>query len=152
MDCGDVGAGGEAIQVRVRGDTTLHAMNPTWPVRFSSSLRVLQIRTKQSGGVVGQKQSMDKSFFVYIMTNPRKTVLYTGVTNNLERRVFEHKNKLAPGFASKYNVTDLVYYEVAETAEAAITREKRLKGGSRRQKIELIKGMNPGWRDLSAEL
>ncbi len=95
---------------------------------------------------------MGRSFFVYIMTNPRKTVLYTGVTNNLPRRVHEHKEKLTPGFASKYNVTDLIYYEMAETAEVAIAREKQLKAGSRRRKIELIKSMNPTWRDLSVEL
>ncbi|MFH1560797.1 MAG: GIY-YIG nuclease family protein [Chloroflexota bacterium] len=95
---------------------------------------------------------MSKTFFVYIMTNPRKTVLYTGITNNLPRRVYEHKNKLTPGFAARYNVIDLVYYEVAETAEAAITREKQLKAGSRRRKIELINSMNPTWRDLGAEL
>jgi putative endonuclease len=95
---------------------------------------------------------MAKPFFVYIMTNPRKTVLYTGVTNNLPRRVYEHKEKLVPGFASRYNVTDLVYYEVAETAEAGIAREKQLKAGSRRRKIECIKSMNPTCRDLSADL
>ncbi len=95
---------------------------------------------------------MGRSFFVYIMTNPRKTVLYTSVTNNLPRRAHEHKEKLTLGFASKYNVTDLVYYEMAETAEAAIAREKQLKAGSRRRKIELIKSMNPTWRDLSVEL
>ena len=95
---------------------------------------------------------MARSFFVYIMTNRRKTVLYTGVTNNLPRRVHEHKEKLTPGFASRYNVTDLIYYEMAETAEAAISREKQLKAGSRRRKIELIKSMNPTWRDLSVEL
>jgi putative endonuclease len=95
---------------------------------------------------------MDKTFFVYIMTNPRKTVLYTGVTNNLPRRVYEHKERLAPGFASRYNVIYLVYFEMADTAEAAIAREKQLKAGSRRRKIELIKSMNPTWRDLSAEL
>ncbi len=95
---------------------------------------------------------MNKTFFVYIMTNPRKTVLYTGVTSNLPQRVYDHKERLAPGFASRYNVTDLVYYEMAATAEAAIAREKQLKAGSRLHKIELIKGMNPTWRDLSAEL
>ena len=95
---------------------------------------------------------MNKPYFLYIKTNPGKTVLYTGVTNNLPRRVYEHKEKLAPGFASSYNVTDLVYYEIAENAEAAIAREKQLKAGSRRRKIELIKGMNPTWQDLSAEL
>ena len=90
---------------------------------------------------------MGRSFFVYRMTTPRKTVLYTGVTNNLARRVHEHKEKLAPGFASKYNVIDLVYYEMAETTEAAIAREKQLKAGSRRRKVELMKSMNPTWRD-----
>ena len=95
---------------------------------------------------------MNKTFFVYIMTNPRKTVLYTGVTNNLPRRVQEHKEKLVPGFTSRYNVIDLVYYEIAATAEAAISREKQLKAGSRRRKIDLIKSMNPTWRDLSAEM
>ena len=95
---------------------------------------------------------MRRNFFVYIMTNPRKTVLYTGVTNNLPRRVYEHKENLAPGFASKYNVTDLVSYEMAETAEAVITREKQLKASPRRRKLELIKSMNPTWRDLSVEL
>ena len=95
---------------------------------------------------------MARCFFVYIMTNPRKTVLYTGVTNNLPRRVYERKEKLAPGFASKYNVIDLVYYEMAETAEAAIAREKQLKAGPRRRKVELINGMNSTWRDLSGEL
>lgn len=95
---------------------------------------------------------MSRSFFVYIITNPRKTVLYIGVTNNLSRRVHEHKEKLTPGFASKYNVIDLVYFEMAETAEVAIAREKQLKAGSRRRKIELIKNMNPTWRDLSVDL
>ncbi len=95
---------------------------------------------------------MGRTFFVYIMTNPRRTVLYTGMTNNLARRVHEHKEELVPGFASKYNVTDLVYYEVAETAEAAIAREKQLKAGPRRRKVQVINNMNPAWRDLSAEL
>jgi putative endonuclease len=95
---------------------------------------------------------MEKAFFVYIMTNPRNTVLYTGVTSNLSRRVSEHKEKRTPGFASRYNVTALVYYEMATTAEAAIAREKQIKAGSRRRKVELIESMNPSWRDLSGEL
>ena len=95
---------------------------------------------------------MAKTFFVYVMTNLRKTVLYTGVTNNLSRRVYEHKEKLTPGFASRYNVTDLIYYEMADNAEAAIAREKQLKAGSRRRKSELINSMNPTWQDLSGEL
>ena len=95
---------------------------------------------------------MDKTFFVYIMTNPRKTVLYTGMTNNLPRRIYEHKGKFTHGFAANYNVIDLVYYELAATAEAAIAREKQIKAYSRRRKIELINQMNRAWRDLSAEL
>ena len=79
-------------------------------------------------------------------------MLYTSLTNNLPRRAYEHKKKLVPGFASRYNVTELVYYEVAETAEAAITREKQLNVGYRRRKIEFIKSINPSWRDFSAEL
>ena len=79
-------------------------------------------------------------------------MLCTGVTSNLPRRVYEHKEKLTPGFASRYHVTDLIYYEMAETAEVTIAREKQLKAGSRRRKIELIKRKNPTWWDLSAEL
>ena len=78
---------------------------------------------------------MDRSSFVCIMPNPKTTVLYTDVTNNLPRRVHEHKEKLTLGFASKDNVTDLMYYEMMETAEAAIGREKQLKIGSHRRKI-----------------
>jgi putative endonuclease len=87
----------------------------------------------QSGGVAVYgygSMRIKKTFFVYIMTNPRRTVLYTGVTNNLLHRVYEHKDRLTTGFTSRYNVTDLVYYEMAETAEAAIAREKQLKAGS----------------------
>ncbi len=95
---------------------------------------------------------MEKLFFVYIMTNPRKTVLYTGVTNNLPRRIEEHRAKAVPSFTAKYNVTQLVYYETGESVEGAITREKQIKAGSRRDKIELINSMNPTWKDLSGEL
>jgi putative endonuclease len=75
-------------------------------------------------------------------------VLYTGVTNDLRRRVYEHKQKLADGFTMKYNVTKLVYYEVFGDPESAITREKQIKAGSRRRKTELVKSMNPEWLDL----
>ena len=95
---------------------------------------------------------MAKNFFVYIMSNARKNVLYTGVTSNLPRRVYEHTEGTGAGFTSRYNVTALVYYEPAETAEAAIAREKRIKAGARRSKIALINSMNPAWRDLSADL
>ena len=92
------------------------------------------------------------SFYIYIMANPRHTVLYTGVTNNLARRVQEHKEKLVEGFTKKYNVTKLVYFEAFGDARSAICREKQLKGGSRQKKIDLVNSINPDWRDLSDEL
>ena len=95
---------------------------------------------------------MNRQYFVYIMTNKRNKVLYTGVTNNLKRRVCKHKEKLVDGFARKYKITKLVYYEVFEDIENAILREKRIKGGSRQKKIELINSINEGWRELYEEL
>ena len=95
---------------------------------------------------------MDKQCYVYIITNRRNTVLYIGVTNNLIRRIYEHKEKLVDGFSKKYNVTKLVYYEIFEDIENAISREKQLKAGSRQKKIDLISRMNRGWRDLYDEL
>jgi len=95
---------------------------------------------------------MDKQYFVYIMTNKWNKVLYTGVTNNLQRRVIEHKEKTLEGFTKRYNVNKLVFYEVAESIESAILREKQIKGGSRKDKIELINSMNNEWRDLYDEL
>ena len=89
-----------------------------------------------------------KYYFVYIMTNKSRT-LYTGVTNNLERRVWEHKNKAIPGFTAKYNITKLVYYEEGTQVSEAIAREKQIKGWLRARKIALIESMNPEWRDLS---
>ncbi len=86
------------------------------------------------------------------MTNKTNTVLYTGVTNDLKRRIYEHKEKLAKGFTTKYNVTKLVYYEVFDDIESAILREKQIKSGSRQRKIELINSMNKEWRDLQEEL
>ncbi len=95
---------------------------------------------------------MDKTCYVYIMTSPSNTELYTGVTNDLRRRAFEHKEKMAAGFTGRYNVVRLVYYEVAESAESAIRREKAIKGSSRRKKMELLDRMNPQWLDLYGEL
>lgn len=95
---------------------------------------------------------MEKLFCVYIMTNKYNTVLYTGVTNDLKRRVFEHKNKFVPSFTGYYNVSKLVWYEVSEDAYSAITKEKQIKGGSRQKKIELIEGLNPEWKDLYEEI
>jgi putative endonuclease len=86
------------------------------------------------------------------MTNSRNTVLYVGVTNDLIRRVYEHKEKLADGFTRKYNIVKLVYYEIFEDTENAISREKQIKAGSRRKKVQLINAMNREWRDLYDEL
>ena len=95
---------------------------------------------------------MSRQYYVYIMTNKRNTVLYTGVTNNLRRRVYEHKEKLVDGFTKKYNLTKLVYYEIFQDPENAIMREKHLKAGSRQKKIDLINQMNKEWRDLYEQL
>ncbi len=89
-------------------------------------------------------------YFVYIMTNRSRT-LYTGMTNNLERRVYEHKHKLVRGFTSRYNITQLVYYEVFHDVYQAIAREKQIKGWRRSKKVALIEESNPGWDDLSLE-
>lgn len=82
------------------------------------------------------------------MTNKSRT-LYTGVTNDLERRVYEHKEKLVPGFTAKYNITQLVYFEVTQDVRGAIMREKQIKGWLRSKKIALIESVNPEWKDLS---
>jgi putative endonuclease len=95
---------------------------------------------------------MNQQYFIYIMTNKNNTVLYTGVTNNLQRRVYEHKEKLIEGFTKKYNVVKLVYYEIFEDPENAITREKQIKAGSRQKKLDLINSMNQEWKDLYDEL
>lgn len=89
-----------------------------------------------------------KKYFVYILTNKNNTVLYTGVTNSLMRRIWEHKSELINGFTKKYNVTKLVYYESFDDPTEAIKREKQLKVGSRKKKIELINKFNPEWREL----
>ncbi len=94
---------------------------------------------------------MEKQFCVYIITNKHNTVLYTGVTNDLNRRVFEHKNKLNPGFTKRYNVCKLVYYEVFEDAQAAIMREKQIKRWLRSKKNKLIDSLNLEWKDLSED-
>jgi len=95
---------------------------------------------------------MNKQYYVYVMTNKYNTVLYTGVTNDLKRRVCEHKSGLGGGFTSKYKIIKLVYYEVCNDAYSAIAREKQIKGGPRQKKIDLINGMNSGWTDLYEEL
>ena len=93
-----------------------------------------------------------KQYYVYIMTNIKNTVLYVGFTNNLIRRVYEHKNKLVKGFTQKYNIIKLVYYEIFEEATDAITREKTIKNLLRRKKEQLINSLNPEWQDLYKEI
>ena len=92
---------------------------------------------------------MKKLFYVYIITNKRNTVFYTGVTNNIERRIQEHKEKLVEGFSKKYNIDKLVYCEEFNDVEEAIQREKQIKAGSREKKINLIKNVNREFRELS---
>ncbi len=91
-------------------------------------------------------------YYVYILTNNNNRVLYTGVTNDLKRRVYEHKEGLVKGFTKKYNVSKLIYFEVSEDIYSAISREKQIKAGSRKKKIELINSMNEDWRDLYDEI
>ena len=91
-------------------------------------------------------------YYVYIMANAFNTVLYTGVTNDLARRVYEHKTGLGSAFVKKYNVHKLVYYEIGNDVRAAIAREKQIKAGSRMKKLDLINSMNPEWKDLYEEI
>lgn len=88
-------------------------------------------------------------YFVYILTNKYNTVLYTGVTNNLEKRLYQHKEKLIDGFTKKYNINKLVYFEYTSDVLSAINREKELKKLSRVNKEKLIEKINPNWEDLS---
>ena len=92
---------------------------------------------------------MNKTYAVYILTNYNQTTFYIGVTGNLQKRIWEHKNKVVEGFTQKYNVDKLVYYELTENVESALNREKQLKRWHRDWKINLIKEMNPEFNDLS---
>jgi putative endonuclease len=110
------------------------------------------LRFGTGSAISGTIAVVNKQYYIYIMTNNRNTVLYVGVTNDLIRRVYEHKEKLADGFTKKYNITKLVYYEIFEDIENAILREKQIKAGSRQKKVQLINGINREWRDLYDEL
>tara|TARA_Y100000031_G_C8046391_1_gene304105 strand:+ start:336 stop:698 length:363 start_codon:yes stop_codon:yes gene_type:complete len=92
-----------------------------------------------------------KNYFIYIITNYKKTTLYSGITNNLIRRMDEHKKGLLNGFSKKYNLKNLVYYEETNNVNDAIKREKQLKKWNRKWKEELINKVNPVWKDLSAD-
>ena len=94
---------------------------------------------------------VEKQYCVYIMTNVHHTVLYTGVTNNLQRRVLEHRSGTGSQFVKKYNVFKLVYFECGNDVNTAILREKQIKAGSRKKKLDLINGINPEWKDLYEE-
>ena len=101
----------------------------------------------------GEAISMDsQQYYIYMMTNKNNTVIYTGITNNLKRRIYEHKEKLVEGFTRKYNITKLLYYEIFRSVEEAILREKQIKAGSRAKKIVFIDSMNPDWKDLYEDL
>lgn len=92
---------------------------------------------------------MTKTYYVYILASKRNGTLYIGVTNDLERRLYEHKNNLLEGFTNKYNVHHLVYYEDVNDIQSSLQREKQLKRWTRKWKIELIEKINPEWRDLA---
>ena len=95
---------------------------------------------------------MEKFYFVYILSNHWNTVLYTGITSDLVRRIYEHREKLVEGFTRKYNVHKLIYYEVYTDVMEAIAREKQIKGYGRKKKIVLIEKMNSEWKDLYEEI
>jgi putative endonuclease len=95
---------------------------------------------------------MQKQYYVYIMTNKNNTVLYTGITSDLKRRVYEHKENIVEGFTKKYNVHKLVFYEIYQEPTSAIDREKQIKAGSRAKKVALIDSVNPQWIDLYDDL
>ena len=94
----------------------------------------------------------ERQSYVYILFNKRNGTLYTGVTSNLQGRAYQHKNKIVDGFTKKYEVDKLGYYEIYYDIRDAIAREKQIKGGNRKKKLELIESMNPEWKDLFYEL
>ena len=92
---------------------------------------------------------MSLSYYIYILTNKRNGTLYVGVTNNLQRRLYEHKNNLIAGFSAKYNLHSLIYFEETHNIKEALYREKQLKKWNRKWKLSLIEKSNPSWKDLS---
>jgi len=130
------------------------AMTPTANCYYLPlSLRGLRSRPWQSHSLYRRDRVMGtKQFYVYIMTNKGNTVLYTGVTNDLRRRVYEHKQKLIEGFTRKYNVLKLVYHESFGDWASTLRREKQIKAGPRKKKEELINSINKEWRDLYDKL
>ena len=92
---------------------------------------------------------MTRTYYVYLLTNWNNKVMYLGVTNNLKRRIYEHKNKLIKGFTEKYNLNKLVFFEETQDITSAIAREKEIKKWRREKKNQLVNRMNPNWKDLS---
>lgn len=121
------------------------------PVDFLFVSDFVIARTPMSIGGRGNLVK-DYNYYIYILSNVTRTVLYTGVTNNLVKRVWEHKHDLVKGFTNKYHVHDLVYYESFDNIQSAIEREKQIKSWSRKRKDELIVGVNPSKKDLYSEL
>jgi len=99
-------------------------------------------------GRVKQSVISMKSYYIYILTNKNNSVLYVGLTNDFVRRIWEHKSKMIEGFTKKYNIDKLVYYEKFDDTNSAIAREKQLKTGSRKKKLDLINSFNKNWKDL----
>ena len=122
------------------------------PLFVVARSEIPRLRFGTGSAISGTIGVVSKQYYVYMMTNSRNTVIYVGVTNDLIRRVYEHKEKVADGFTRKYNVTKLVYYEVFEDIENAILREKQIKAGSRQKKVQLINSLNREWHDLYDEL
>ena len=102
--------------------------------------------------LIGESREMAKDYYVYILASKRNGTLYIGVTSNLIKRVWEHKNKIVEGFSEKYNINKLVYYEQCQDVENAIRWEKRLKKYNRKWKLDLIEKSNPNWNDLYDEI
>lgn len=100
----------------------------------------------------GNKAMSEKQGYVYLVMNKNNTVIYTGVTSDLKKRVYKHKEKIVEGFTKKYNVDKLVYYELSDSLESAILREKQIKAGSRKKKLDLIMSVNPNFKDLYYEI
>ncbi|MBF8264456.1 MAG: Excinuclease ABC C subunit domain protein [Dehalococcoidia bacterium] len=114
---------------------------------------VVASAAKQSVLLTGRKMVREeREYYIYILANSTNVAVYTGVTNDLKRRVWEHKEKFVMGFAEKYDIDKLVYYEMFGDPEEAILREKQLKAGSRAKKNRLVESMNPQWRDLYDEI
>jgi putative endonuclease len=135
--------------------TVVDYLRPSTPLVISSKGRNLIPRPHHSLTVISSKgrnlMPTEHRYYVYVLTNKNDKVMYVGITNNLERRVHEHKTKLVPGFTAKYNVTKLVYFEETHDVRAAIAREKEIKKWRREKKNNLVVAVNPEWKDLSDE-